>query len=56
MSRKDEMNNHANQMNPNNDLYWTARGYDERPSDWKDRLTKEGESKDQHRKSPTSKR
>ena len=31
MSRKDDMNNHANQMNPNNDLYWTARGYDERP-------------------------
>ena len=23
--------NHANQMNPNNDAYWESRGYDERP-------------------------
>ena len=34
MNRRDDMNDHANQMNPNNDAYWTTRGYDERPHDW----------------------
>ena len=34
MSRKDESNNRANQRNPNNEAYWTSRGYDERPDDW----------------------
>ena len=28
--------NHANQMNPNNDSYWESRGYDERPDNWED--------------------
>ena len=28
--------NHADQMNPNNDAYWQSRGYDERPDDWED--------------------
>ena len=26
--------NRADQMNPNNDVYWQSRGYDERPDDW----------------------
>ncbi len=38
MSRKDELDNHANQMNPNNDAYWEARGFDGRPDDWEDRV------------------
>ena len=25
--------NRANQLNPNNDVYWTSRGYDKRPND-----------------------
>ena len=29
-----EVDNHANQCNPNNDEYWHSRGYDERPDDW----------------------
>lgn len=29
--------NRANQMNPNNDAYWQARGEDERPDNWADR-------------------
>lgn len=29
-------NNHANQRNPNNDAYWTSRGYDERPDGWQE--------------------
>ena len=25
-------------MNPNNDVYWESRGYDERPDDWEDQM------------------
>ena len=28
--------NHANQMNPNNDAYWESRGHDGRPDNWED--------------------
>ena len=38
MSRSQaDLDNHANQMNPNNEAYWESRGYDERPDDWEDR-------------------
>ncbi|MFR9165846.1 MAG: hypothetical protein ACLVKO_06360 [Dysgonomonas sp.] len=33
---KDELDNHSNQLNPNNDAYWESRGEDERPEDWED--------------------
>ena len=33
-----DLDNHANQMNPNNDAYWESRGYDERPDDWEDQV------------------
>ncbi len=36
--------NHSNQMNPNNDAYWQARGWRARPDDWKDRVAREGRS------------
>ena len=49
MSRKENMDNRANQMNPNNDAYWTTRGYDERPHDWESRSTGEDERRDQRR-------
>lgn len=26
---QDDLDNHANQMNPNNDEYWNSRGYDD---------------------------
>ena len=29
-----DLDNHANQMNPNNDAYWESRGFDKRPDDW----------------------
>jgi hypothetical protein len=38
MSQKNDQDNHANQLNPNNDAYWESRGYDERPEDWDDRI------------------
>ena len=41
MSRKDDLDNHANQMNPNNDAYWESRGFDERPDDWEERIDNE---------------
>ena len=30
---KDDLDNHANQLNPEHDAYWQSRGYDERPDD-----------------------
>lgn len=36
MNTQDELDNHANQLNPNNDAYWQSRGYDEKPDDWDD--------------------
>lgn len=38
MSRKDDLDNHADQLNQNNDAYWESRGWDERPEDWEDRV------------------
>ena len=38
MSRQSDLDNHANQMNPNSDAYWQSRGEDERPDDWVERL------------------
>ena len=32
-----EFDNHADQLNSNNDAYWESRGYDERPDDWESR-------------------
>ena len=28
-----------NQLNPNNDAFWRARGFQKRPDDWKSRIT-----------------
>jgi hypothetical protein len=38
---KDDLDNHSEQLNPNNDAYWTSRGEDERPEDWEERLQQE---------------
>ena len=43
---KDENDNHANQMNPNNDAYWESRGHDERPDDREDQADAESEEDD----------
>jgi len=29
-----DADNHANQLNSNNDAYWQSRGEDERPDNW----------------------
>jgi hypothetical protein len=41
MAKHDD-DNHSNQLNPNNDAYWEARGWDERPDDWENRLNNDG--------------
>jgi hypothetical protein len=38
---QDELDNHADQLNPNNDAYWQSRGEDERPDDWRSRTEDE---------------
>jgi len=37
MAHKDDQDNHADQLNPNNDAYWESRGWDDRPDDWEER-------------------
>jgi len=39
---QDELDNHADQMNPNNDAYWESRG-EERPDDWEERIKDDDE-------------
>lgn len=40
MSKQSDHDNHANQLNPNNDAYWQSRGWDERLEDWEERKSK----------------
>ena len=63
MDRQSDLDNHANQLNPNNDAYWESRGYDERPDDWEeepeelsDRDVKSGRPQDSGSKSQPSKK
>lgn len=32
-----DLDNHSDQLNPNNDEFWESRGWDDRPEDWEDR-------------------
>ena len=41
MSRQSDLDNHADQMNPNNDAYWESRGWDDRSEDWEHRVEDE---------------
>ena len=51
MSRQSDQDNHADQMNPNNDAYWESRGYDERPDDWQERVeVEQGEQSKEEKK------
>ena len=43
MDRQSNQDNHANQLNPNNDAYWESRGWDGRPDDWEERASSERE-------------
>ena len=37
MNEPNTQNNRSNQLNPNNDAFWQARGWSARPADWKSR-------------------
>ena len=50
MPNQNDLDNHANQMNPNNDAYWESRGYDERPDDWEDRVDDEDDQPERSEK------
>jgi len=47
MSRQSDLDNHANQMNPNNDAYWQSQGEDERPDDWVERTEQDSVKSEQ---------
>ena len=36
MSKQSDADNRANQLNPNNEAYWSSRGHDDRPGDWQE--------------------
>lgn len=36
-----DIDNRADQLNPENDAYWQSRGEDERPDDWQEQLDDE---------------
>ena len=38
MGKQNDLDNHANQLNPNHDAYWQSRGEDERPDDWEEQV------------------
>ncbi|MDC7713445.1 hypothetical protein PQU96_04725 [Vogesella sp. LYT5W] len=38
MSSQKDLDNRANQLNPEHDAYHQSRGEEGRPEDWKDRL------------------
>ncbi len=46
-SDKSDRDNHADQLNPNNDAYWESRGDDERPDDWEERAEEEQDGDDE---------
>ena len=50
MSKQSDLDNHADQMNPNNDTYWGSRGYDDRPDGWEERIEEEHrQNEEEHR-------
>ena len=52
MSRQSDLDNHADQLNPNNDAYWESRGEEEKPDDWDERATEEDNGKNQGPEKP----
>ena len=45
MSNQSDRDNHANQLNPNNDVYWQSRGEDERPEGWEEEEREAGKGR-----------
>ena len=51
---KHDVDNRADQLNPNNDAYWQSQGFDERPDDWEE--PSHGEREEDHLKEKDIKR
>ena len=51
---KYDIDNRAEQLNPNNDAFWTSRGWDERPDDWEDRVERDDAQTDSSQKANLS--
>ena len=49
-SSKADDDNHANQLNPNNDAYWQSRELDQRPDDWESRESQDSAESDSQEK------
>ena len=47
MSRQSDLDNHADQLNPNNDSYWESRGHDDRPDDWEEKAEEDDNSEEE---------
>lgn len=45
MSKQSDRDNHANQLNPNNDAYWQSRGEEERPEEWEEQEREAGKER-----------
>lgn len=56
MNRKDDLDNHADQMNPNNDAYWESRGYDGRPDDWEEKRDQEDDQQERSEQESSSRK
>ena len=41
-----DLDNHANQLNSNNDAYWQSREYEQRPEDWESRDNRDSAESD----------
>ena len=49
MTKQSDLDNHANQMNPNNDAYWQSREYDDRPDDWEEHIEEQERQDEEER-------
>lgn len=56
MERQSDLNNHADQLNPNNDAYWESRDWDERPDDWEERIERDDTLPNDDRQPPQAPR
>jgi hypothetical protein len=45
------VDNRSDQLNPNNDAFWSSRGWDDRPDDWEEKAKQNDVQKESSQKS-----
>ena len=50
VGKQNDLDNHANQLNPNHDAYWQSRGDDERPDDWEEQVEQSDSTEEEEAK------